>query len=116
CVLVFPRLLDVASASLHARRFRVTTTKVVHGDDLLYRFFEDALKSRPELFATIPQLLITTMGLWLPLDAYERWPVLLPWVVRDAKCRGNPRKGVLEEWSSPDAQGYLRDDNSLIKA
>jgi len=94
----------------------VTTTKVVHGDDLLYRFFEDALKSRPELFATIPQLLITTMGLWLPLDAYERWPVLLPWVVRDAKCRGNPRKGVLDEWSSPDAQGYLRDDNSLIKA
>jgi len=94
----------------------VSTRKVVHGDDLLYRFFQDALQSRPELFATVPQLLITTMALWLPLDVYEQWPVLLPWVVRDAKCRGNPRKGVPDEWSSPDAHGFLRDDNSLIKA
>lgn len=94
----------------------MTAKKIVHGDDLLYRFFQDALQSRPELFAAVPLLLITTMGIWLPLDAYERWPVLLPWVVRDPKCRGNPRKGKPDEWSSPDAHGYLRDDNSLVKA
>lgn len=90
--------------------------RIIHGDDLLYRFFQDALSSSPELFAAVPQLLITTVGLWLPLEAYERWPVLLPWVVRDPKSRGNPRKGVPDEWSSPDAAGFLRDDNSLIKA
>jgi hypothetical protein len=56
------------------------------------------------------------MGIWLPVEVYERWPVLLPWVVRDPRCRGNKRKGLPDEWSSPDALGYLRDDNSLIKS
>jgi len=90
--------------------------KTIHGDDLLYRFFQDALANSPDLFAAVPQLLIATMALWLPLDAYERWPVLLPWVVRDSKCRGNSRKGIPDEWSSPDQKGFLRDDNTLVKA
>ncbi len=90
--------------------------RMVHGDDLLYRFFQDAFDQRPDIFAEVPQLLVTTMGIWLPLDAYECWPVLLPWVVRDAGCRGNPRKGIPDQWSSPDEHGYLRDDNSLIKS
>jgi hypothetical protein len=89
---------------------------VVHGDDLLYRFFQDALQDSPELFAAVPQLLIKTMGIWLPLDVYERWPVMLPWVVRDSSCRGNRLKGIPDEWSSPNAQGFLRDDNSLVKS
>ena len=36
--------------------------KIVHGDVLLYRFFQDGLRDEPELFAIIPQMLITTMG------------------------------------------------------
>jgi hypothetical protein len=97
-------------------RSAMAPERIIHGDDLLYRFFQEALRSNPELFAAVPQLLITTMALWLPLDTYERWPVLLPWVVRDPKCRGNPRRGIPDQWSSPDRSGYLRDDNSLIKA
>jgi hypothetical protein len=93
----------------------MSTKKIVHGDDLLYRFFQEALRSKPELFAVVPQLLIETMGIWLPLDVYNEWPILLPWVVRDPTCRGNSRKGLPDEWSSPDANGYLRDDNSLVK-
>jgi hypothetical protein len=89
--------------------------RIIHGDDLLYRFFQEALRSNPQLFSAVPQLLIVTMALWLPLDAYERWPVLLPWVVRDPICRGNPRRGVPDQWSSPNELGFLRDDNSLIK-
>jgi hypothetical protein len=90
--------------------------RIIHGDDLLYRFFQEALRSNPELFSAVPQLLITTIALWLPLDVYERWPVLLPWVVRDPRCRGNPRRGIADEWSAPDESGFLRDDNSLIKS
>jgi len=41
---------------------------------------------------------------------------LLPWVVRRRQVQGKPPKGVPDEWSSPDAHGFLRDDNSLIKA
>jgi hypothetical protein len=95
----------------------VPAKKVVHGDDLLYRFFQDGLRNEPALFEAVPQMLIASMGIWLPLEIYEPWPVMLPWVVRDTTCRGNPRKGIPDQWSAPHLDtGYLRDDNSLIKA
>ncbi len=89
--------------------------RVVHGDDLLYRFLHEVLGKEPELFAKVPQLMIESMAIWLPLDVYYEWPVLLPWVVRDPSCRGNPAKGIPDAWGSPNLNGYLRDDNSLIK-
>jgi hypothetical protein len=90
--------------------------KVIHGDDLLYRFFQDALAKEPDLFAKVPQMMLEAMGVWFPCATYRDWPVLLPWVVRDPKCRGNKSKGLPDEWGSPDERGYLRDDNSLVKA
>lgn len=90
--------------------------KVVHGDDLLYRFFLDLLKSEPELFAVVPQLLVESMAIWLPVDVYRQWPVLMPWVVRDPHCRGNKKKHIPDQWASPNKDGYLRDDNSLVKS
>jgi hypothetical protein len=89
--------------------------KVVHGDDLLYRFFQGLFAAEPELFAAVPRLLIESMAIWLPLDVYERFPVLLPWVVRDPTCRGSKAKGIPDQWGSPNDAGYLRDDNSLVK-
>lgn len=114
-----PSRLDRAEADFWGQEHRLTKQlrrKVVHGDDLLYRFFQDVLTKEPELFAKVPQMMLEAMGIWLPLDVYYDWPVLVPWVVRDPKCRGNPTKGIPDEWSSPDRRGYLRDDNSLIKA
>src|SRR5207248_16566 len=35
--------------------------------------------------------------------------------VRDPLCRGNKTKGLPDEWSAPDANGYFRDDNTLVK-
>lgn len=89
--------------------------RVVHGDDLLYRFFSNLLADDGNAFGDIPQMLLETMAVWLPPETYARWPLLLPWVVRDPSCRGRPRKGVPDQWGSPDERGYLRDDNSLIK-
>jgi hypothetical protein len=89
--------------------------KVVHGDDLLYRFFQDALVKEPDLFAKVPQMMLEAMGIWFPRKTCRQWPVLLPWVVRDPKCRGNKSKGLPDEWGAPNELGYLRDDNSLVK-
>src|ERR1700732_3718068 len=89
--------------------------RTVHGDDLLYRFFQEGLSKYPDLLQIVPKLLATTMGIWLPLEVYARLPILVPWVVRDPDCRGNQRTGALDQWASPDPRGYLRDDNSLIK-
>jgi hypothetical protein len=94
---------------------RSRSKRLVRGDDLLYRFFQELLTTRADLAAEISQLLITTMGVWFPIEAYRRWPILLPWVVRDLSCRGNKRRGIPDEWGSPDRSGYLRDDNTLIK-
>lgn len=89
---------------------------VVHGDDLLYRFFQELIATEPDVAASITELLICSMAIWLPLSLYEVSPVLLPWVVRDPKCRGNKSKSLPDEWASPNGAGYLRDDNSLIKS
>ena len=94
---------------------RLNGGRRIHGDDLLYRFFRDALANHPEIFAKVPQLLITSMGVWLPLDLYKRMPVVLPWVVRDPSCRGSRSRGIPDAWSSPNARGYMRDDNTMIK-
>ena len=88
----------------------------VNGDDLLYRFFQDLFEDDDDLAARLPLRMLASMAIWLPLDVYYDWPVLLPWVVRDPTCRGNKKQGRPDEWSAPNEAGYLRDDNSLIKA
>ena len=92
--------------------------KVVHGDNLIYQFLKKVLIQDEEkpLIADLPQLIIETMAIWWPLDVYRELPILLPWVVRDNKCRASKSRGTKEEWGAPDEDGYLRDDNSLIKA
>lgn len=92
------------------------SVRLIHGDDLLYRFFIQLSESEPELFAVVPQMFIESMAIWLPLEVYQHSPVLLPWVLRDTKCRGNAKKGLPDEWASPNKDGYLRDDNSLVKS
>jgi hypothetical protein len=90
--------------------------KIVHGDDLLYRFFHETINSDSGEYARLAEQLLTTMAIWLPLDVYSEWPVLLPWVVRDPTCRPSKLSGRPDSWSSPDENGFLRDDNSLIKS
>jgi len=88
----------------------------VNGDDLLYRFFADLFDEDSALASELPPRMLATMGIWFPLNVYYDWPVLLPWVVRDPHCRGNRKKGIPDSWGSPNAKGFLTDDNSLIKA
>jgi len=89
--------------------------RVVKGDDLLYRFFVDLFEDEGDLATKLPGRMLAGMGIWLPLETYRTLPVLLPWVVRDHTCRGNKKKGIPDQWGAPNADGFLRDDNSLIK-
>lgn len=86
--------------------------KVIHGDDLIYRFLRD-LFTDEETFGEVARSLLAASAIWFPPSVYQAVPVLVPYVVRDPSCRGG--KGKPDEWASPDAAGYLRDDNSLIK-
>lgn len=87
----------------------------VHGDDLLYRFFQDLMTEDPEAFAALPMLVLQATSVWLPPEVCLRTPVMIPFAVRDPSCRGSKAKGIPDQWASPRADGYLRDDNSLVK-
>jgi hypothetical protein len=93
-------------------------SNALDGDNLLYRLFLELLKRDDEVADTLVQKIISSVAIWFPPTLYERFPVLLPWVVRDPKCRPHIVAGhkTTDEWGSPTPDGYLRDDNSLIKS
>lgn len=68
--------------------------------------------------SVIKKMLID-LSVWIPTKLYKSIPVLLPYVVRDPKCRPSyGKKDVVykEEWGEANSDGFLRDDNSLIKS
>jgi hypothetical protein len=88
----------------------------IDGNNVLYHFFQSILlESNSERFREITALLINALAVWLPNEAYTRLPILVPYAVRDPKCRGDKSRGKPDEWGMPNNQGCFRDDNSLIK-
>jgi hypothetical protein len=90
--------------------------KLVEGNGLLYHFLQKTLLEEDvEQFHSLTARLVVALGVWLPPEAYQRYPVLVPYAVRDPKCRGDRRRGDPDQWGSPDVKGRFRDDNSLVK-
>lgn len=56
--------------------------------------------------------LIQRLSIWWPSATYAVLPVLVPWAIRDRSARYDMGP---EMWSAPREDGYLRDDNSIIK-
>ncbi len=85
----------------------------INGDDALYHYFKDAVAAKePDI--ELVKGLILNLSIWLPPKVYQRLPILLPFAIRDPKCRKSANRP--EEWGSCDKNGYFRDDNTLIKA
>lgn len=90
--------------------------KPLQGNDLLYHYFQKTLlEENPEQFKEVVAGLVIGLGVWLSPATYQRYPLLVPYAVRDAACRGDKKRGIPDEWGAPDASGQFRDDNSLIK-
>ncbi len=88
----------------------------VDGNHILYHFLQKTLlESDAEQFRQLASQLIAALGIWLSPDIYRRYPLLVPYAVRDPTCRGDRLKGIPDEWGAPDNAGLIRDDNSLIK-
>jgi hypothetical protein len=84
------------------------------GDSVLYSYLQkELLEDDIWLFQMLTARLVTALGVWLHPDIYRSLPIILPHVIRDASARG--RATGTERWAEPTADGYLRDDNSLIK-
>lgn len=90
------------------------------GRRVLYHYLNQSLRVQnddQDLIQDILSRLINTLGIWFPVDSYKLLPIALPHVVRDPTCRPRRRRGSVtdDEWGSPNQDGYIRDDNSLVK-
>jgi hypothetical protein len=88
----------------------------VDGNHVLYHYLQKELQRTDYwLFQMFVARIVTTLGIWFSPETFRRLPVLVPYAVRDPQCRGSKAAGRPDEWGSPDAAGYFRDDNSLVK-
>lgn len=79
----------------------------------LYRYLSDGMQgSHADEFSQLTIDLIERLGIWWSPEVYVRLPVIVPWCIRDRTCRYDQGP---ESWGAPRSDGYLRDDNSIIK-
>ena len=83
--------------------------KRIDGGNAIYHYLQKIVIPRDDAFSRELVLrLVLDLSIWLPLDLYCAVPVLLPYCVRDSSIRK-------KEWGSANPQGYLRDNNSILK-
>lgn len=88
----------------------------VDGNHVLYHFLQKELQRTDYwLFQMMVARLVASLAIWFSRETYLAMPVLLPFATRDPEARGSARRGVPDQWGSPSAEGFFRDDNSLIK-
>jgi hypothetical protein len=81
----------------------------IDGNNVLYHYIQKVILARQDAFARrLVRDLILDLSIWLPVELYQAAPVLLPFSLRDSSVKS-------KEWGSPTAEGYLRDNNSLLK-
>lgn len=80
----------------------------------LYGYLSEGMRSghSSEEFHRFAIELIQRLGIWWSPEFYSTMPTLVPWCIRDRSCRHDQGP---ESWGSPRSDGYLRDDNSIIK-
>lgn len=79
----------------------------------IYNYLNLGIKSpEREQYLRLTTELLVRLGVWWSTAAYSRMPVMTPWCVRDRTCRYDQGP---ESWGSPRSDGYMRDDNSIIK-
>ena len=83
---------------------------------MIYHYLQKAVVPEDSEFSrSLIERLIVDLSIWFPPLLYQSLPILLPFCVRDPSCRSSGPDGS-DEWATADAEGYLRDDNSLLKA
>lgn len=96
----------------HSRR----SLPPIDGTNVLYHFLQkDFQVANEHAFSLLFAGVVCALGVWFSPDTYAELSHLAPYARRDPESRGNKAKGIPDQWGSPDADGYMRDDNSEIK-
>ena len=72
----------------------------------------EPLEGNPGEFTSLTESLLQRLSIWWAPGGYARMPTMVPWCIRDRSARYDQGP---ESWSAPRDDGYLRDDNSIIK-
>ena len=91
---------------------------MVNGENIIYHYIQKTLLTDSEnddFNKELVERLIIDLSIWIPKGVYQQIPILLPFVIRDASCRKKRPETGKHEWGFANSEGYLRDDNSLIK-
>ena len=87
----------------------------VNGQNILYHYIQKNILSETDEFSKeLLKRLLVDLSIWIPPSFYRKLPIILPYVVRDNSCRTKKPTGE-DEWGSANSEGFLRDDNSLLK-
>src|SRR4051794_34513191 len=79
----------------------------------LYKYLSAGLRgSSRSAYEQLVVELFSRLSVWWHPALYAVMPVMTPWCVRDRSCRYDQGP---ESWGAPREDGYLRDDNSIIK-
>lgn len=87
---------------------------LINGDNILYHYIQKYFLNDSEVADEVIENFIINLSIWLPPSFYQELPIILPYVVRDPSCRRRNDQDQ-EEWGTANENGFLRDDNSLIK-
>lgn len=91
---------------------------MTNGENIIYHYIQKTLIAEGEnddFTMELIERLIVDLSIWIPKEVYLQLPILLPFVVRDASCRKKNAETGKHEWGFANSEGFLRDDNSLIK-
>ena len=92
---------------------------MINGENILYHYIQKTLiadKNNDDFNKELIERLIIDLSIWLPKEVYKQIPILLPFVIRDSSCRKKQPNTGKHEWGFANEEGFLRDDNSLIKS
>lgn len=88
----------------------------IDGNHVIYHYLQKVVAAEDDEFSQkLIERLIVDLSVWMPPRLYKALPILLPFTLRDPSCRSSGAGGA-DEWGSANSDGYLRDDNSLLKA
>ena len=97
--------------------------ETINGENIIYHILQKRIiqsedfdsSNPPDNIKFLIEQLLLGGGIWFRPATYQEIPVLLPYVVRDPKCRKkNPATGKDSRGIAND-QGLMPDDNSSIK-
>lgn len=85
----------------------------IDGNRAIYGYLQKELQAEdPFLFQMFTARLVVSLGVWFHPDTYRDIPIVYPHAVRDAGAQTDARGDMRH---TADANGYLRDDNSIVK-